>query len=211
MYDKIIVIIDNLLSYEVFMHTTDKRVVRTQNAIRKAFNELVQTKDMTEISVSELTKAAKITRSTFYMYYDSVSMVRDQIENEIIDHIDVLMKGQDWLACMVNPFPLLDAIGKEIMKYDEYNRYILCSNNSGRLMDKVNQRFVAAFIDYACENELKIDAARAKYVAAFIGAGIGECFKMWFNHKSSLTLEELCRRISEIVTKGLIFLKGFNN
>lgn len=191
------------------MHETDKRVVRTQSAIRKAFNDLVQVKEMTEISVSELTKAAKITRSTFYMYYDSVSAVRDQIENDIINHIDILMDGQDWLAFMVNPYPLLDAIGKEITKYDEYNRYILCSKNSGRLMEKVNQRVVAAFIKYACDNELKIDAARAKYVAAFISAGIGECFKIWFNHKSSLSLEELCHRISDIVTKGIVFLREF--
>lgn len=188
---------------------TDKRIVRTKNAIRKAFNELVQKKEMSDISVSELTKAAKITRSTFYMYYDSVADVRDQIENDIMSHIDKIMDEQDWLACIVNPYPLLDAIGKEITKYDEYNRYILCSNNSGRLLDKLNTRVVAAFMRYATEKHLSLDAARAKYVAAFISAGIGECFKIWFNHKSSLSLEELCRRISDIVTKGLQYLKEF--
>ncbi len=61
------------------METTDKRVLRTKSAIRKAFNQLVQTKEMSDISVSELTQAANITRSTFYMYYDSVAAVRDQI------------------------------------------------------------------------------------------------------------------------------------
>ena len=192
------------------IQTTDKRVIRTKNAIRKAFNELVQTKEMSEISVSELTEAANITRSTFYMYYDSVAAVRDQIENEIFAYIDKVMSEQDWVQCMVNPYPLLNTIGREITKYDEYNRYILCSNNSGRLLDKVNSRFVAAFIKYAKDNELSIDASRAKYVAAFVSAGICECFKIWYNHKSSLSLEELCRRISEIVTKGLEFLKSIN-
>ncbi len=190
------------------METTDKRVLRTKSAIRKAFNQLVQTKEMSDISVSELTQAANITRSTFYMYYDSVAAVRDQIENEIIACIDKVMSEQDWVQCMINPYPLLNAIGMEITKYDEYNRYILCSNNSGRLLDKLNGRVVVAFIEYVKEKKLDIDAARAKYVAAFVSAGIGECFKIWYNHKSSLTLEELCRRISEIVTKGLEILKG---
>ena len=188
--------------------TTDKRVLRTKNTIRKAFNELVQTKEMFEISVSELAQAANITRSTFYMYYESVSAVRDQIENEIIAYIDKIMNEQDWVECMVNPYPLLNTIGREITKYDEYNRYILCSDNAGRLLDKVTERVVAAFIKYAEENKLNIDAARAKYVAAFVSAGICECFKIWYNHKSSLSLEELCRRISEIVTKGLEILKN---
>ena len=190
------------------LQTTDKRVLRTKNTIRKAFNELVQTKEMSEISVSELAQAANITRSTFYMYYDSVSAVRDQIENEIFAYIDKIMSEQDWVQCMVNPYPLLNTIGREITKYDEYNRYILCSSNSGRLLDKVNGRVVTSFIKYAEENKLNIDASRAKYVAAFVSAGIGECFKIWFNHKSSLSLEEMCRRISEIVTKGLEILKN---
>ena len=188
-------------------HSVDKRVVKTKNAIRKAFNDLVQTKDMMDISVSELTEAAHITRSTFYMYYDSVSAVRDQIENDIVSHLDDIMNRQDWLACMVNPYPMLDAIGKEITKYDEFNRYILCGNHSGSLLEKVNQRVVDAFIKYAVENSLDIDISRAKYIAAFIAAGICECFKIWFNHKSSLTLEELCLRISEFVTKGVKILR----
>ena len=188
---------------------TDKRVIRTKNAIRKAFNELVQTKEMSEISVSELTGAAHITRSTFYMYYDSVAAVRDQIENEIMAHVDRIMGEQNWLSCMVNPYPLLSAICKEITRYDEYNKYILCSNNTGRLFDKVNARVVAAFIEYVKANDIDIDVARAKYVAAFVTAGIGECFRIWYNHKSSLTLEELCLRISEAVTTGLAIIKDF--
>ena len=84
----------------------------------------------------------------------------------------------------------------------------LLFQNSGRLLDKLNGRVVVAFIEYVKEKKPDIDAARAKYVAAFVSAGIGECFKIWYNHKSSLTLEELCRRISEIVTKGLEILKG---
>lgn len=188
-------------------HSVDKRVIKTKNAIRNAFYDLVQTKDMMDISVSELTEAAHITRSTFYMYYDSVAAVRDQIENDIISHLDNIMNGQDWLECMVNPYPLLDAIGKEITKYDEFNHYILCGNHSGRLFEKVNQRVVEAFTKYVHDNRLDIDVSRAKYIAAFIAAGIGECFKIWFNHKSSLTLEELCMRISEYVTKGVKVLR----
>ena len=188
--------------------TTDKRVVRTKNAIRIAFDELVQKKEMSEISVSDLTKAAHITRSTFYMYYDSVAAVRDQIENEIMAHIDRIMQEQDWVSCTVNPYPLLSAICTEITKYDEYNRYILCSNNSGRLLDKVSTRVVRAFTEYMVKYSVDIAVARAKYIAAFVAAGICECFRIWYNHQSSLTLEELCRRISELVTKGLELIKG---
>lgn len=43
----------------------DKRVIKTKNAIFEAFKQLVQEKDMSDITISELTQKANITRSTF--------------------------------------------------------------------------------------------------------------------------------------------------
>jgi len=189
--------------------TVDIRIVKTKTAVRKAFNEFVQVKDMSNISVSELARRAHITRSTFYMYYESVEAVRDEIENEIFEHVEKVMDEQDWLNCMVNPYPLLEALCKEIGKYDEYNRYILCSRNTGRLLDKMTDKVVQTFLKHVESQKIDIDASRAKYIAAFISAGTAECFKLWFNHKSSLTLEELCKRISEMISAGLASVKDF--
>ena len=108
----------------------DKRIIRTKSAIRKAFNELVQKKDISSITVSELVKAASITRSTFYMYYGSVIEVRNDIEQEIMQNLERIMSENDWLYFMIDPYPLLNSITEEIVKYDEYNRYILLKGNS---------------------------------------------------------------------------------
>ena len=182
----------------------DKRIIKTKNAIRTAFKELVQTKDMADISISELTERAGVTRSTFYMYYDSVGAVRNDIEDVILSHIEKIMSEANLVQSMLNPYPLLYAITNEINKYDEYNRYILSSNNSGELLDKLKKMIIDAFVSTMQKNsQLKVNVAKAKYVAAFCTAGICETFKMWFNHQSSLTLEELCTHISQMVTKAL--------
>ena len=47
------------------------------------------------------------------------------------------------------------------------------------------------------------DLGRTKYIVAFAAAGMTECFKIWFNHKSSLSLEELCKNISDAMSKGI--------
>ena len=182
----------------------DKRIVKTKNAIRTAFKELVQVKDMADITISELTEKAGVTRSTFYMYYDSVGAVRNDIENVILQHIEKIMSEQNLVQSMLNPYPLLYAITNEINKYDEYNRYILSSNNSGELLDKLKKLVIDAFVSTMQKNtQIHVNVAKAKYVAAFCTAGICETFKMWFNHQSSLTLEELCSHISQMVTKAL--------
>ncbi len=182
----------------------DKRIVKTKNAIRSAFKELVQVKDMSDITISELTEKAGVTRSTFYMYYDSIGAVRNDIEDVILSHIEKIMSEANLVQSMLNPYPLLFAITNEINKYDEYNRYILSSNNSGELLDKLKKLVIDAFVSTMQKNsQIKVNVAKAKYIAAFCTAGICETFKMWFNHQSSLTLEELCSHISQMVTKAL--------
>lgn len=182
----------------------DKRVIKTKNAIFEAFKQLVQEKDMSDITISELTQKANITRSTFYMYYDTVGDVRTDIENEIIARIDKIMSEADMVEVMKSPYTLLSTLADEIAKQDQNNRYILSSSTSGQLLDKINERIVAAYMHRLAETTDKnLDMGKVRYVIAFAAAGITECFKIWFNHKSTITLEELCKHISDAVSKGV--------
>lgn len=182
----------------------DKRVIKTKNAIFEAFKKLVQEKDMSNITISELTQKANITRSTFYMYYDTVADVRNDIENEIIARIDKIMSEADMAEAMSSPYVLLSTLTDEIARQDQNNRYILSSSTSGQLLDKINERIVAAYMNRIGETLNKdLDLGKVRYFIAFAAAGITECFKIWFNHKSSITLEELCKNISDAVQKGV--------
>ncbi len=182
----------------------DKRVVKTKNAIFEAFKQLVQEKDMSDITISELTQKANVTRSTFYMYYNTVSDVRTDIENSIIARIDKIMSEADIRNSITNPYPLLSTLADEILKQDKNNRYILSSSNSGQLLDKINDRIVEAYMHWFKKHEGSTsDLGKTKYIVAFAAAGMTECFKIWFNHKSSLTLEELCKNISSAMSKGI--------
>lgn len=182
----------------------DKRVIKTKNAIFEAFKQLVQEKDMSDITISELTQKANITRSTFYMYYNTVGDVRTDIENTIMARIDRIMSETDIRNSIRNPYPLLSRLADEILKQDQNNRYILSSSTSGQLMDKINDRIVEAYMHWFKENEGSTnDIGKVKYIVAFAAAGMTECFKIWFNHKSSLTLEELCKNISDAMSKGI--------
>ena len=53
----------------------DRRVARTQKNIYYAFFQLVQTKAIDEITVSELARTADIDRKTFYLHYQTVQDV----------------------------------------------------------------------------------------------------------------------------------------
>ena len=61
---------------------SDLRSIRTQKYLRKALFDLVNEKSVQEITVKELTERAEVSRSTFYLYYDSIQNMIQSISDE---------------------------------------------------------------------------------------------------------------------------------
>lgn len=67
------------------VNVNDRRVKKTSKALREKLMKMLETKDITEITVKELTDAADVNRSTFYFYYDDIYDMVRQMQNEIFD------------------------------------------------------------------------------------------------------------------------------
>ena len=65
----------------------NKRKKASMERIEKVFIELLQTKELNEISVSEICKRAGLNRTTFYANYADIyglaDAIRDKLENEV--------------------------------------------------------------------------------------------------------------------------------
>ena len=59
----------------------DRRVRRTKAMLRAALTELLKTKPVNEISVTELTRLADVNRGTFYGHYKDIFDMVEQLEN----------------------------------------------------------------------------------------------------------------------------------
>ena len=68
----------------------NKRRKESQNKIEKAFVELLQSREIKEISVSDIIKMTGLNRSTFYAnyldIYDLADKVRTDLENDFNNH-----------------------------------------------------------------------------------------------------------------------------
>ena len=66
----------------------DRRVRRTRASIRRAFLELLDEKNYTQITVTELSERADINRKTFYAYYSGMEDLLFEMEKEILDQYE---------------------------------------------------------------------------------------------------------------------------
>ena len=66
---------------------TDKRAQRTEKAIQEAFERLITTMPLAEITVTRLTQEADINRKTFYLHYTSI----EDLLNGRVDYMPKLV------------------------------------------------------------------------------------------------------------------------
>ena len=71
----------------------DIRIIKTRKFIREAVLRLLSQKKIEEISITELAEEAQINRKTFYNYYQSVSDVVEEIENDTVEKFVLAIKS----------------------------------------------------------------------------------------------------------------------
>ena len=67
----------------------NRRVRMTKRLLKDALLELLEQKDLAEISVTEICESADVHRSTFYKYYKETSELLQDIEQEVLERIPV--------------------------------------------------------------------------------------------------------------------------
>ena len=65
----------------------DLRVQRTKRNIAEAFIELRKEKSLEKITVTELAQKACINKATFYLHYQDIYDLSEQLENEALDKL----------------------------------------------------------------------------------------------------------------------------
>ena len=71
------------------MAHTDLRIVKTKTALQSALLEILEEKNLDDISISEVCRKAKVNRGTFYLHYD-------HIEGLFAEYFEEITSG---LAC----------------------------------------------------------------------------------------------------------------
>ena len=71
--------------------SSDRRVRRTRARLRAAFTQLIQEKELREITVRELTDRADVNRGTFYAHFQDLDDMLAQLEEELFGQFSDLL------------------------------------------------------------------------------------------------------------------------
>lgn len=174
----------------------NKRRKESQEKIEKVFVELIQTKEITEVSVTDICKRANLNRSTFYAnyldVYDLVDKIREKLEMEVAN----LYKEEKKNNYNSNDFlKLFKNIKENQIFYRTYFKLNMDKNT------KLSQ------YEYDCHLAKMIyDDKHIEYHIEFFMAGFNAIIKKWLHNGCRETPEEMNEIIiSEYKNKNINF------
>lgn len=177
----------------------DRRTRKTRSAIQTAFIKLILKKDISKITVREISELADINRATFYLHYSDVYQVLESIEDGIAAGFLTIIDKYDMKALAINPYPLLDSLTSELSDRPEISRFIMSSETNSNFVKKIKERLKTKLHDaYGAE-----DGSRMFYVIAFAISGTLDTYELWYNNGKQVPLQDLSMWISALLSKGV--------
>ncbi|MBR5497188.1 MAG: TetR family transcriptional regulator [Clostridia bacterium] len=188
----------------------DRRQIKTKKAIIRAFFELTKDKDMSKITITELAKKADIDRKTFYLHFNSVAAIYNELGLKLVDILkeSIINSGMadDYnaiygLFMTINEILTgkLDVI-KDIAKKNEFTEFVFCIK------------------DVFCDELLKAsgiqntpDEAKYRLMIEFMASGTVSMYLSWLKGDVDISMDELAMLAGSTIVNGVAGLLNFSS
>lgn len=168
----------------------NKRKKESQKRIEKIFLNLVQKKEVKNISVSEVCKEAKVNRTTFYANYIDIYDLIDKVRNSMLEEFENLYKDNQDGHTPENYLRMFKSIKSNQAFYKTYFKLGFDVNYEINYFDKelAEKLYNNKYIDYHCE---------------FFKAGITAIIKKWLSNNCKEEPEEILEILKSEYSKKL--------
>ena len=156
----------------------NKRRRESQEKIEKVFIELLQTREVKEITVSQLIKMTELNRSTFYANYIDIFDLADKTREKLEKEFSNLFANYDYFKERTGALKMFKHINENQIFYKTY--FKLCYDDKHLISIYDAQRAEKEHLD----NNLK-------YHIEFFRNGLNSIIKMWLAGGCQETPEEM--------------------
>lgn len=164
---------------------------------------LIVKKEISKITIKEISELADINRKTFYTHYEDIYAVIDEIESDLIEKIFKVIDDNDIAKILYNPYQLYRLLTELITEDIEFYALLVNATIFDSMLNKIKkvlgERLVSVFMD-----KTTVDAVMLNYIIDFVVAGLIASYREWFNSDRQVPLEELSKQISLIISNGVV-------
>mgnify|MGYP002716341310 FL=1 len=183
----------------------DRRVRKTQTAIKDALITLLEKKRFEEITIQEISNLADVNRSTFYTHFIDKYDLLDNMENEKIDEIRSFLessKNDDELKISESQLrETMDFVINSIGEHLDFYKLMFNLGKESNLHEKLYE-LLTGHLNHVVNDNDKIGDIPFPYFMSYVsGAGLS-LIRHWVEDENRISKEELIQHFYEIVNNG---------
>lgn len=177
----------------------DLRVRKTKQAIRKVFEEMICEMDYESITVKELTERAMINRKTFYLHYETIDALLEELQQEIVDSF---INQNTSYESMGDIKRIIRYFYEYAVKMPKLHERLLSSGSYEFVGDRINARIMA----YQAERYRGVFSKNIyedNLVFAYFAPITTILYRQWVKDGKKMPLEDLIATATRLVCGGL--------
>ena len=180
----------------------DRRVRRTKKLLTQALTQLLQEKQINEITVKELTDLADMNRGTFYLYYKDMFDMLEKIEDGMFEALDAIISLHEHDDVSQQTKPILLDLFDFIEENQEVCRVLLSPHGDmnflHRLNEVVREKCLKAWPDIRKEK----GEADFDYHYSFVVFGCAGIIRAWVNRNCPESAEKMAEMAYGMILRG---------
>ena len=180
----------------------DRRVRRTKKLLTQALTQLLQEKQINEITVKELTDLADMNRGTFYLYYKDMFDMLEKIEDGMFEALDAIVSLHEHDDVSQLTKPILLDLFRFIEDNQEMCRVLLSPHGDmnflHRLNEVVREKCLKAWPDIRKEK----GEADFDYHYSFVVFGCAGIIRAWVNRNCPESAEKMAEMAYGMILRG---------
>lgn len=188
------------------MRVEDRRVRRSRRTIIEAFERLIMTNELDEITVSAIAREADVDRKTFYQHFGTIDglldAIAEQTVSEILDEVERAVGPEDPVASGARLRAFFDALMRNLSEdlvleqryYEHVPVELLFEHLSRPLMRQIVERGLVSGA---------LSDAELEMLLSFGLGGLFSLYRWWFLSDRSVPLEEVTRRADLLMEGGI--------
>lgn len=189
------------------------RVEQTKQLIKDVFIELYVNRSIDSIGIKEITDKAGLNRGTFYIHYQDIYDLLDEIEDEIIEGLNKQFSKLKDFSFQSNDLNVLRGILIQALEYvrerSRYFKALLGANGSPSFLKKLKKVAKLSFLD-KLKAESRIGEFNEYLIEYIVSANVG-VIVYWLETGMKISAEELTNLMSKILLRGPMSYIGTTN
>lgn len=181
----------------------DRRIRKTRRLLRQCITELLKEKKIQDITVREISDMADINRGTFYLHYKDVFDLMEQIESELLDELEDVLKRHRPGELLSKPSAIFKEVYSLVLENSDIVSILIGDNGDlnfvNRLNDILRERCLKDWMDrFRAKDSISFDAYYSFIVAGCIGI-----VQYWLSSQMKESPEQLAAMTEQIIIKGV--------